>query len=190
MSIRVLVGSSNEKVTKQLAKFFIENGFNVVGETIDGYELLRRAHTVYPDVVLVDYKMKGISGHQISEILIGEKLCPVVALITTTEVGYFVNLNQEPTFISLVKPLNKSSLLNTVSLLVKTAKSIHNLESKVAKTRTNSDSKTTINYAKRLLMENMQLTEHEAHRRIQKQSMDQGLNKERVAEMIIDLYST
>lgn len=188
MSVRVLVGSSNEKVLRQLGKFLIENGFSVVGETVDGYELLRRANTVYPDLVLVDYKMKGMSGHQISEIIISEKLCPVVALITNAEMGHFINLNQEPTFVSLIKPLNKSSLLNTITLMDKTAKSIKTLEKKVAKVETTQDKKSIINQAKKLLMKHLDLTEHEAHRRIQKQSMDQGIAKVKVAEMIIELY--
>lgn len=190
MSIRILVGSSSEKVIKQLTKFLIDNDFNVVGETVDGYELLRRAHTVYPDIVLVDYKMKGASGHEISEIIVSEKLCPVVALITSAELGYFVNLNQDPTFVPLVKPINKQSLLSTLSLLVKTSRSISELTSKVSRLKSETDTKKLINHAKRLLMENMELTESEAHRRIQKQSMDQGVQKVKVAEMIIALYET
>jgi len=188
MSIRILVGSSSEKITKQLTKFLIENGLNVVGETVDGYELLRRAHTVYPDIILVDYNMKGLTGHQIAEILVSEKLCAVVALITSAEVSYFVNLNQEPTFVPLVKPINKQTLINTISLLVKTSKSINQLESRVSELTSSQDTTKVINHAKKLLMENMELTESEAHRRIQKQSMDKGIAKVKVAEMIIALY--
>ncbi|MDA3846157.1 MAG: ANTAR domain-containing protein [Vallitaleaceae bacterium] len=188
MSIRILVGSSSEKVTKQLTKFLIENGLSVVGETLDGYELLRRAHTVYPDIVLVDYNMKGLSGHQIAEILVSEKLCPVVALISSAEVSYFVNLNLEPTFVPLVKPINKQSLMNTINLLVKTSKSISQLESRVTELTSSQDTTKVINSAKKLLMENMELTESEAHRRIQKQSMDKGIAKIKVAQMIIALY--
>lgn len=188
MSLRVIIGSSNEKVSGQLGQFLIENGMNIIGETKDGYDLLRRVHTVYPDLVIVDYNMKGLSGHEISEVLISEKICPVIALIGTNELQYFVNLSQEPTFAPLIKPCNKQMLLSTANLLNKTSKSIYKLENEVTHLKSHQDKKEIINKAKKLLMENMQLTEDEAHRRIQKQSMDKGLSMIKIAEAIIIMY--
>ncbi|PKM95519.1 MAG: hypothetical protein CVU84_05480 [Firmicutes bacterium HGW-Firmicutes-1] len=188
MSIRVIIGSSNEKISRQLGQFLIENGFNVIGETKDGYELLRRVNTVYPDLVVVDYSMRGISGYEISEVLISEKTCPVIALISSNELHYFVNLSQEPTFAPLIKPSNKQLLLNTISLLIKTSKSIYKLENEVASLKSGRDKGELVNKAKKLLIENMQLTEEEAHRRIQKQSMDKGISMIKIAEAIILMY--
>lgn len=190
MSIRVIIGSSNEKISGQLAQFLIENGFNVIGETVDGYDLLRRIHTVYPDIVIVDYKMKGMNGLEISEIIISEKACPVIALISSVEMQYFINLSQETAFAPLVKPLNKSTLLSTISLLVKTSKSISKLENEIIKLKGKKDEndKKIIGKAKKLLMENMRLSEDEAHRRIQKQSMNKGITMVKIAESIILMY--
>lgn len=188
MSVRVIIGSSNEKVYKQLGQFLIENGFSIVGETKDGYDLLRRVHMVYPDLVVVDYNLKGMNGHELSEVLISEKICPVVALISTAEIQYFVNLSQEPTFVPLVKPCNKQMLINTINLLIKTSKSIYKLENEVTSLKSSHDQKEIIARAKKLLIENMQLTEEEAHRRIQKQSMDKGISKLKIAEAIILMY--
>lgn len=188
MNLRIIIGSSNEKVSGQLGQFLINNGINVIGETKDGYDLLRRVHTVYPDLVIVDYHMKGISGHEISEVLISEKVCPVIALLGSSELQYFVNLSQEPTFAPIVKPCGKQMLLNTISLLVKTSKSIYKLESEVSNLKSDQDRKAIINKAKKYLMEHMHLTEEEAHRRIQKQSMDKGLSMVKIAEAIILMY--
>jgi response regulator NasT len=188
MSIRVIIASSNEKNARQLGLFLTENGYNVIGETLDGYDLLRRVHTVYPDIVIVDYKLRGMSGHEVSEVLISERICPVIAMISSTELQYFINLSQEPTFAPLVKPCNKNTLLNTMALLVKTSKSISKLESKVSKLTSEQDTKKIINKAKKLLIEHMYLTEEEAHRRIQKQSMDKGISKVKIAEAIILMY--
>jgi response regulator NasT len=188
MSIRVVIGSSTEKILKQLSQFLIQNGFNVVSATTDGYEFLRKVHTVYPELAIVDYKLKGMNGHELSEILINEKICPVIALISTVEVPYFINLNQEPTFVSIVKPCNKQMLINTINLVIKTSKSINSLQKEVHRLQKNKDSKKIVDKAKKLLMENMNLTEDEAHRRIQKQSMDKGLGKIKIAEAIILMY--
>jgi response regulator NasT len=188
MSTRVIIGSSNEKIIKQLSLFLIENGLSVIGEATSGHDLLRKVHTVYPDLAIVDYKLKGMNGHELSEIIIGERLCPVIALISHGEIEHFINLSQEPTFVPLIKPCSKQMLMGTVDLLVKTSKSIELLEKQLdhLKTKTNTDA--VIEKAKQLLIENMNLTEEEAHRRIQKQSMDKGISKIKIAEAIILMY--
>ena len=188
MSIRIILGSSSEKVSKQLTQFLIENGYNVVGATSDAYEFLRRVHTVYPDLSIIDERMKGMNGHDLSDVLISEKICPVIAITSSSSIGDYVNLSQEPTFVPLVKPCNKQNLLNTVKLLVKTAKSINKLENEVHQLKKEKNQKVIISKAKKLLMENMSLTEEEAHRRIQKQSMDKGIAKVKIAEAIILMY--
>lgn len=188
MSIRIVIGSSSEKMMKQLSQFLTENGFNIVGETTSGHELLRKVHTVYPDLAIVDYRLKGMNGYELSEILVSEKICPVVALISNAEVGYFINLSQEPTFVPLVKPCSRQTLGNTINLLVKTSKSIGELEKELKSMKSDKDAKALIAKAKRLLIENMNLTEEEAHRRIQKQSMDKGIAKVKIAEAVILMY--
>lgn len=188
MGARVIVGSYKEKVLKQLSQFLIENGYTVIGETSDGYDMLRRIHTVYPDICIIDYNMKGMNGHELSETLVAEKICPVIVLLSSSELHNFINLSQEPIFTPLLKPINKQSLVNTIDLLVKTSKSISKLEKEVKSLKNTQDTKQIVNKAKRLLMENMNLTEEEAHRRIQKQSMDKGISKLKIAEAIILMY--
>ena len=183
MSVRVIIGSSTEKTLKNLSTFLVENGFNVVAETTDGYELLRKVHSIYPDLVIIDYKLKGINGHEVSETLINDKICPIIALINTLEVQYFINLNQEPSFVTIEKPCNKQILINTINLL-----SITKLEKQLTQLTKENEVKTFVDEAKALLIQHMNLTEEEAHRRIQKQSMDKGLSKIVVAKGIISMY--
>lgn len=188
MSIRVVIGSNNEKISKQLGRFLTENGMIVIGDTIDGYDLLRKVHTMYPDLVIVDDRMKGMHGHEVSDTLIAEKVCPVIALIRSSETGHYINLNQEPLFASIIKPCGKDMLINTIMLMVKTSKSILALENKVEKIVDKKGNDDVIGEAKRILMKKMNLSEDEAHRRIQKQSMDKGLPKVKIAKTIIRMF--
>ncbi len=188
MGLRVFIGSANEKISKQLGQFLTLNGYTIVGETRDGFELLRRVNTIYPDIAIVDYVMRGMTGYEISEILINEKVCPVIALVGTAELPDFIGLSQEPTFAPLVKPCNKEVLLHTISLLIKTSKSIFKLENQLTDIKKSQDKKEIIAKAKKLLIDNMSLTEEEAHRRIQKQSMDKGISMIKIAEAIILMY--
>ncbi len=74
--------------------------------------------------------MKGMKGYEISETILAEKVCPVITLIHAADMGYYVNLNQEPIFASIAKPCGREVLMNTIFLLAKTAKSILALEQK------------------------------------------------------------
>ncbi|MCT4542313.1 MAG: response regulator [Vallitalea sp.] len=189
METRIIVGSSNKKILKQLSQFLIENGYNVVGETTDGYDILRRVHTVYPDLCIIDFDMKGIKGNEISEVIISDKVCPIITIANSSKLQYFTNLSQEPNFILLIKPINKNILINTIELMIKTSRSISKLQKEVNTLKKNQDDKQIISKAKKLLMTHMGLTEEEAHRKIQKHSMNKGLSKIIVANSIINKYS-
>jgi len=188
MSVRIIIGSSNDKVSKQLSQFLINNGYNVVGVTSDSYEMLRRIHTVYPDLTILDENVRGMSASELSNVLVNEKVCPVIVLTNSSNIRNYVSLSQEPTFVPLIKPVNRQNLLNTISIIIKTSKNIQKLENELKKLKEKSDTKVLISKAKRLLMENMGLTEEEAHRRIQKQSMNKGIPKVKIAEAIITMY--
>lgn len=188
MSIRVIVGSSSEKIIKQLSHFLIEEGIEIVGEISGGQELLRRVHTVYPDLVIIDHRLKGMSGHEVSELLVDKKICPVIAMINVDTMGDFINLSQESIFIPLIRPCSRSMLINTIHLLLKTSENGYDLEKIVEIVKSDEDIKKLILQAKKMLMEHMGLTEDEAHRRLQKQSMDKGVSKIKVAEMIIRVF--
>ena len=137
MGTRIIIGSSNKKILKQLAHFLGDHGYNVVGETTDGYDILRRVHTVYPDICIIDFNMKGLNGHDVSEVLVADGVCPIITIINSADLHYFTNLKDEPILSLLVKPMNKDVLINTIDLLVKTSKSINKLSKEVSLLRKN-----------------------------------------------------
>lgn len=188
MSARIVVGSSKQNILKQLAHFLRENGYNVIGETTDGFHFLRKVHAMYPDLCILDYEMKGLNGHEISEVLISDNICPVITMVKSVEQHYFVNLSNEPSFSLLVKPLNRQILLSTIELMVKTSKQIKHLQKEVTDLKQMQDSSELIEEAKLRLMERFHLTEDEAHKKLLKESMNRGYSKEMVARKIIAKY--
>ena len=188
MAIRVLVGAGKEKFQKQLSKFLQNNGYLVIGEVDDGYDYLRRVHSVYPDICIIDSSIRGLSCQELSEVIVLENIAPVILLLNEYDLQNYLTLSQEATFVPIVKPLNKSILLNTIELLVKTNRNIKRLKSEVDTLKQKKDEKYILQKAKKLLMENMHLDEEQAHRRIQKQSMDKGISKIKIAEAIILMY--
>jgi response regulator NasT len=188
MALRVLIGAGSEKIVKQLSAFFSKNGYVVVGEVEDGYDFLRKVHAIYPDVCVIDGQMRGLNSQEIAEVLVSEKIAPVIVLINELDLQSYAQLNQEATFVPMIKPLNKNMLLNTLEILAKTNQNIQKLEKEVKDLRNTKNEKELIQKAKKCLIEHMCLTEDEAHRRIQKQSMDKGISKVQIAEAILLMY--
>ena len=62
------------------------------------------------------------------------------------------------------------------------------LSSQTTKLKVKMEEIRLINRAKMLLMQNMQMSEQEAHRYIEKEAMDRGMKKTAVAEEIIKTY--
>lgn len=189
MSRRVLLGSGKETILKQLSQFLFENGFTVVGQASDGYDYLRQVHTFYPDLCIVDFNMRGMNGHEVAEVLVSDRLAPVIVLMNPSETHHFVNLRQDAYFAEMVKPINRHVLVQTMDLLVKSALNIQKLEAELQQLKRKIDDKTIIDKAKRLLMKNLNITEEQAHRKIQKESMDRGVSKIKVANTIIFTYT-
>ena len=123
-----------------------------------------------------------------AEVIVLEEIAPVVVLLSEYEIQNYQLLTQEATFVPIVKPINKDILLNTMQILIKTNRNLKKLQTEVNNLKKETDEKEIIKKAKKLLMQYMNLTEDQAHRRIQKQSMDKGISKLKIAEAIILMY--
>jgi response regulator NasT len=88
--------------------------------------------------------------------------------------------------ICLNKPLNKTTLIHTIDIVLRSKRKVKKLEDEVNELKKNLESRKLIDRAKGLLMEKMGLPEPEAYRRIQKQSMDSGVPMKDIAKIIID----
>ena len=82
-------------------------------------------------------------------------------------------------------PLHSRELINTIHMMtMDLARELKRREKKLPKRRSAEEQK-TIDAAKALLMERNQMTERDAHKYIQKLSMDSGNNLVETAEMIL-----
>ena len=88
--------------------------------------------------------------------------------------------------LALTTPLKAYDLVNTVEMVLGQTER-HYKKSKPRKQRDEREENYITN-AKHLLMERNFLTEEEAHRYIQKRSMDNGTNMVETAQMILTLY--
>src|ERR671921_185696 len=62
MADRILVVDDHPLTRDALTSLLAQGGFDVVGEAGDGAEALELAHTLQPDLILLDLTMPGIDG--------------------------------------------------------------------------------------------------------------------------------
>ena len=90
--------------------------------------------------------------------------------------------------ITLSKPTNLQMVTQNLRILCATRERMRQMEAKQATVEEKIEEIRLVNHAKWLLIQCLSMTESEAHRYIEKQSMDERISKREVAENIIKTY--
>ena len=90
--------------------------------------------------------------------------------------------------ITLSKPTNLQMVAQNLRILCATRERLRQMEAKQATVEEKIEEMRLVNRAKWLLIECLGMTEPEAHRYIEKQSMDERISEREVAESIIKTY--
>ena len=94
----------------------------------------------------------------------------------------------DPDIVRLCLPLKVHDLINTIEFMQASIIRRQKKKKKIPKIRSEKEQK-IIDEAKKLLMERNSMTEEEAHRYMQKCSMDSGTNLVETAEMVFALMT-
>lgn len=186
-SVRILLAMSSDTSITKLRAILVENGYTVVDHAREGNECMRKVRALKPDILMVDYNLSMMNGYEVATVALEDKLCDVVLLATEAEKG-MLDYITEVGFVCMTKPLNRPNLLNTIELMVKAKKKIRDLENEIDTLKATLDTRKEVEKAKGLLMKHLNLTEPEAFKRIQKQSMDRGIAMKEIAKAIILAY--
>ena len=78
---RLLLADDHEDLLGEVTSLLQEE-FEVVGAVRDGATLVKIAVDLNPDVVVTDFKMPGLSGIEAGYVLLEQRLCKAVVLLT------------------------------------------------------------------------------------------------------------
>ena len=183
----IIIAISNEEAGNKMKQVLTASGFTVSGVCVSGNEAIRKVRTLKPALLLANYELSDTTGFEVAKIVAGNNLCSVALLTDDNQKGYVESRAKDMDIVCLVRPVNKALLLNTVELLIKSRIRIQKLEAELHEIKTNLDTRKLIDKAKGLLMEKAGLSEQEAYRKIQKQSMDTGVPMKEVSKIIVDM---
>ena len=142
------------------------------------------------DIVVINAPLKDESGIDFAVNTAAENSAGVLVLINNEYYEQVLDKVMACGVLTVSKPLSQQALYESVNLLVATNYRLKKVEKKNEKLTAKMAELRIVNRAKWVLIENLGLSEEEAHRVIEKQAMDERQSKREVAETIIRTYGT
>ncbi|MDH7577750.1 MAG: ANTAR domain-containing protein [Bacillota bacterium] len=186
--LRVLIAVASADSRKSLKQLLMRGGYHVLAETDDGFQALRQARSLDPDLVLADADLPGINGLELGRVLSEDRIAPI--LLISRETFPFTQFEREKGRFMfpvgyVTRPLTEYNLFPAIESILSFSRHVRDLESEIKSLREKIETRKIVERAKGILMEQLGISEAEAYRKLQKQSMDRCLPMRKVAEAII-----
>ena len=176
----IIVAFPKLEDAKNLRKLLIRNGYDVNLVCDNGAQIVSAVNQLDGGVVISGYRFQDMHFSEILDYLPKGFQMLLMASPAKLEDSDISDV------VSLPMPIKVQDLLNTLEMMLVQYNRWKKKQKNKPKVRTESE-KRTILAAKELLMERNQMTEEEAHRYLQRMSMDSATNLVETAEMILDL---
>lgn len=187
-SYRVLIVDDEPVIRLDLRTMLEAMGHVVVGEADNGVEALQLARTLQPDLVIADIMMPGMDGIELANRLARERIAPVLILTAYSEPEMILGANRAGVLGYLVKPFREADLAPAIQIAVSRYRELRALEAQTLNLTQEIQARRKIGRAKRLLMQQLGLSEEEAFRRLQQAAEQTGKTLAEVANAVLLAY--
>lgn len=182
----VVIAEDEVLIRMDLAEMLSEEGYDVVGQAGDGATAIELAEQHRPDLVILDVKMPVLDGIAAAEAIAGRRIAPVVILTAFSQRDLVERARDAGAMAYLVKPFSKGDLVPAIEMAVSRFAELSELEAEVADLTERLETRKAVDRAKGVLQQQLQLSEPEAFRWIQKTAMDLRLSMRQVAEGVVE----
>ena len=183
---RVLIAEDEALIRLDLKEMLEEEGYSVVAEVGDGQQAVDRAKELHPDLVILDIQMPVLDGLSAAEQIASARMAPVIVLTAFSQRELVERARDAGAMAYLVKPFTQSDLVPAIEMAVSRFAELSLLEAEVADLSERLETRKAVDRAKGILQEQLQLSEPDAFRWIQKTAMDLRLSMRQVAEGVVD----
>lgn len=184
--ISVAIADDEPISRMDLKELLSEGGYTVLSEVSDGFDAVEQCKLYHPDLVILDIKMPFLDGISAAKIIYEEELADTIIMLTAYSEREFVEQAKGYGVSGyLVKPIDEKSLVPSIELAVARSRELKRLRKDMAKVSERLESRSVIEKAKGVIMQEQSMTEQEAYDYIRKLSLDKHLSMRRVAEIIL-----
>lgn len=172
---KIIIAAANKKLRQFLVNKLADRGYVIAAESASGAETIRLTRRLQPDLLVIDEDLQGLPGFDVASIFVQEEIVPVLFLARNFSPAIYHKSANTCYFHVLRKPIEADSLAAGAALLLNSSRRIRQLEKEVSQLRGKNVTERAVLRAKLFLMDSKGLSEQEAHRYLQKESMKRGL---------------
>ena len=199
MTRRVVIAEDEAIIRLDLKEILQDEGYDVVGETGRGDEVVELVRTHQPDLVILDVKMPGWDGLEAARAVRDLELHVAVLILTAFSQRNLIDEARDAGVIAyLVKPFERIELIPAIEQAMARSEQEWAIEAEVQEVAAERGGSSTpsaedkietrrlVDDAKDLLMERAGLSEPEAFNFIQKTAMGTRSRMSEVARQVLD----
>ena len=179
----IIVAFPKAEDAKNIRNIIARNGYQVSAVCVSGAQVLQAADNLGEGMVVCSYRFRDMQYDHLKECL--PKDFEMLLVASEGVLRSYV----DPDIVRLCLPLKVHDLINTIEFMQASLIRRQKKKKKMPKVRSEKEQK-IIDGAKKLLMERNSMTEEEAHRYMQKCSMDSGTSLVETAEMVFALMTS
>jgi len=159
--------------------------FEVVGEGSNGFEAIRLARTLKPDVLFLAVGLPDMDGLTVAAHILETLSLPILILSSRLDQELIRRAKEAGIMAYLPKPLREEELLPAIELAVTRFEEFNALRKENADLRRSLEDRKLIERAKGILMERERISEQQAFAQIQKTSMNMRRSMAEIAQAIL-----
>ncbi|MDD6482027.1 MAG: response regulator [Lachnospiraceae bacterium] len=178
----LIVAFPKQEIAQNIKKILSQSGYSVQAVCTTGAQALASVNNLESGILICGCRFVDMMYTEIHDYLPPEFQMLLIASPASIQEREIHNL------VSLALPMKVHELLQTIEMMEGALQRNRKRARQMPKQRSNQD-KQIIQEAKELLMQRNGFSEEEAHRYIQKRSMDNGTGLVEVAQMILSLMT-
>lgn len=188
-SYSVLVVSSSDKLNAAMKSLMADSQYSPVTFTDNVASAKRILLEKHYDFVIVNAPLPDDFGTRFAMDVCADKSTVCMMLV---RVEQYAEINAKVTthgVFTLPKPITGSTMTQALSWMATARERLRKMEKKTLSIEEKMEEIRLVNRAKWVLIDNLKMTEPDAHRYIEKQAMDLCVTRREVAEDIIKTYN-
>lgn len=178
----IVVVFPKKEIAANIRNILVRGGIEVSGICTNGASVLQYVDNLEEGIIICGYKLQDMLYSELRECL--PKSFDILLIASPDKWGQDLIKG----VVGLAMPIKVYDLLNTVEMMMQGMNRRRRKRREASKNRS-AKQKVVIDSAKALLMERNNMTEEEAHRYLQKSSMDSGTNMIETAQMVLTIMA-
>ncbi len=185
MSARLVIAEDEALIRLDLRETLEEEGYEVVGETSRGDEIVSLVRAQRPDLAILDINLPGGDGLTAAAEITAERLAAVLILTAFSQRELVDRAREAGALAYLVKPFQRNDLVPAMELALGRFEEMKALEEAFKDLEERMEARTLVERAKGALMDELDMKESDAFRWIQRRAMDGRTTMKEVAVQVL-----